>query len=158
VVFFPTHNLSWKLCPPQDRSSPNRQWNEVLPAQSRAWGPPHRPHQSTAPPPSHQTTRRWPIPPRTKGQKTNQLSVSVLLPNMLVLCPPFPRHGPRVYTDRGNIPALFRTPIYPLRPYTYGVFHFDVNEIRRLRGSRGRTWSVVWLRCPYNRDNAVIST
>ena len=33
-------------------------------------------------------------------------SVNVFtLPSMPVLCPPFSRHGPRVYTDRGNLPA-----------------------------------------------------
>ena len=46
---------------------------------------------------------------------------------MPVLCPPFSRHSPCVYTYWGR----FRTPIYPLGPYTHWGFHFDVNAIRR---------------------------
>ena len=38
------------------------------------------------------------------------------LPNMPVLCTLFSRHGPCVYTFRGNIPAWVRTQIYPLGP------------------------------------------
>ena len=67
------------------------------------------------------------------------------LPNFPVLCPPFYRHGPCVYTDRDNIPALFRTTIYPLGPYTYWGFHFNVNAVRRLGGSRGGTLVEVWM-------------
>ena len=42
-----------------------------------------------------------------------------------------------------------------LEPNTYWGFHFDVNAIGQLRGSRGWTWVEASLRCLYNRDNAV---
>ena len=74
------------------------------------------------------------------------------LPNMAVLCIPFSRHGPCVCTDRSNLPAAFRTPIYPRGSYTYLRFHFHFNSIRRLCGSRGGTWVEVLLRCHFNRD------
>ena len=80
------------------------------------------------------------------------------LPNMPVLCMPFSRHDLHVYTDRGKLPAWGSTPIYPPGPYTHWRFHFEVNAIRRLRDSRGRTWVEVLLRGLYNRDNAAIST
>ena len=43
-------------------------------------------------------------------------------------------------------------PIYPLGPYTYWRFYFDVNAIRQLCGSRGGTWVEVLLCCLYNRE------
>ena len=46
------------------------------------------------------------------------------LPNIPVLCLPFSRHGPHIYTDQGHLSAWFHTPIYPLRPYTYWGFHW----------------------------------
>ena len=58
----------------------------------------------------------------------------------------------------GNIPAWVRTPIYPPVLYTHWRFHFDINAIRWLCGSRGGTWVEVLLRCFYNGDNAAIST
>jgi hypothetical protein len=94
------------------------------------------------------------------GLVRNKLLVNVFtLPNMLCKnSTTFSRHGPRIQTDQGYKPASSRTPIYPPGPYKYWQFHFDENAIRRLRGSRGRTWVEVLLRFLYNRDNAAIST
>ena len=63
-----------------------------------------------------------------------------------ILYPTFSWYGPHVYTEQGNIVAWFRTPIYPLEPYTYLGFHFHVNEIRQ-HGPRAGTWVEVLLRC-----------
>ena len=73
-------------------------------------------------------------------------------------CQIWPSYAHLFYTDRGNLPAWFRIPIYPHWSYTYWRFHFNVNAIRQLSGSRGGTWVEVLLHCLYNRDNAAIST
>ena len=52
------------------------------------------------------------------------LLVVLKLPNMPVLYPPSPQHGPHVYTDPGNIPAWLRTKISPLEPCTYWEIDF----------------------------------
>ena len=77
------------------------------------------------------------------------------LPNIAVLCTPFPGMV-RAFTLTEVI--KWRTAIYHPGPYTYWPFHFDVNVLRQLRGTRGGTWVEVLLCCLYNKDNAAIST
>ena len=59
------------------------------------------------------------------GSASNCHKPFLTLPNMPVLYPPYSRHGPNVYTDRGNIPAWFRTPELTLsNPTHIWVFIF----------------------------------
>ena len=58
-----------------------------------------------------------------------------------IVCTPFSRHGPCVYTAQGKLPAWARTPIYPPGPYTHWRFigfHSDVNATApRFQGGLG---------------------
>ena len=75
---------------------------------------------------------------------------------MPIYCPPFSRHGPHIYTDRGKvIYHLDFAPQFTLSDPTHiGGLIFHLIAIRQLCGSRGGTSGGVFLRSDINMGSS----